>query len=101
MKPPLINRRFLVIVGMIGFFVPIFWGILGFVLFNVPEGSFSHVFWNMVYVSCPFWLILPEQYAFWLIAPLTAILYVAIYCVVRILCCAAVSLPSILKEPRP
>jgi hypothetical protein len=100
MKPPVIRRRFLVIVGMIGFFVPVFWGVLGLILFNAPEGLFSNVFWNMVYVSCPFWLILPEQYAFWLIAPLTATLYMSIYCIVRILYYTVVSTPSHFKEPR-
>jgi hypothetical protein len=95
MKPPVICRRSLVIAGMIGFFVPVFWGVLGFILFNVLEGMFSKVFWDMVYVSCPFWLILPEQYAFWLMAPLTAILYIAIYCIVKILYRTVASLPPL------
>jgi hypothetical protein len=37
----------------LGAFVPIFWGIMGFVLFNVPEGAFSRAFWQAVYVTCP------------------------------------------------
>lgn len=46
---------------MIGFvagaLVPLFWGVLGFLLFNVPEGSLSRLFWGAVYVTCPFWAI--------------------------------------------
>ena len=41
----------------IGAVVPLFWGILGMLLFNVPEGWFSRVFWRAVYLTCPFWVI--------------------------------------------
>ena len=41
----------------IGALIPLFWGILGFVLFNVPEGLASHLFWSAVYTTCPFWII--------------------------------------------
>jgi hypothetical protein len=46
---------------MIGFvagaLVPLFWGVLGFLLFNAPEGSLSRLFWGAVYITCPFWVI--------------------------------------------
>ena len=41
----------------IGAGVPAFWGILGMLLFNVPEGLASRVFWSAVYITCPFWVI--------------------------------------------
>jgi hypothetical protein len=50
-------RRNLVIGFVVGALVPLFWGVLGFLLFNVPEGSLSRLFWGAVYVTCPFWLI--------------------------------------------
>jgi hypothetical protein len=31
--------------------------VLGFLLFNIPEGSLSRLFWGAVYVTCPFWVI--------------------------------------------
>lgn len=40
-----------------GFFVPIFWGILGFILFNAPESKWTDMFWDAVYITCPFWAI--------------------------------------------
>jgi hypothetical protein len=50
-------RRNLVIGFVIGALVLLFWGVLGFLLFNVPEGPLSRLFWDAVYVTCPFWLI--------------------------------------------
>jgi hypothetical protein len=35
----------------------LFWGILGMLLFNSPEGWFSRAFWWAVYLTCPFWAI--------------------------------------------
>jgi hypothetical protein len=37
--------------------VPLFWGVLGMLLFNVREGWFSRAFWRAVYLTCPFWII--------------------------------------------
>lgn len=41
----------------IGALVPVFWGMLSFLLFNVPEGWFSQAYWKTVYITCPFWRI--------------------------------------------
>jgi hypothetical protein len=41
----------------IGAAIPLFWGILGMLFFNVPEGWFSRAFWRAVYLTCPFWAI--------------------------------------------
>jgi hypothetical protein len=42
---------------LVGAMVPLFWGILGFLLFNVREGVGSRIFWDAVYLTCPFWAI--------------------------------------------
>jgi hypothetical protein len=44
----------------LGAFVPIFWGILGFILFNARQSTWTDLFWNLVYITCPPWL-LPEN----------------------------------------
>jgi hypothetical protein len=47
-----------VIIGFLtGACIPLFWGILGLILFNVPEGLGSRIFWSAVYITCPFWVI--------------------------------------------
>jgi hypothetical protein len=42
---------------VVGALIPLFWGIVAFVLFNLPEGPASRLFWKAVYVTCPFWII--------------------------------------------
>jgi hypothetical protein len=42
---------------ILGALVPLFWGVLAFILFNAPEGWFSRAFWDAVYLTCPFWSI--------------------------------------------
>ncbi len=44
----------------IGAFVPIFWGVLGFIEFNARESKWTDLFWNLVYITCPPWQ-LPEN----------------------------------------
>lgn len=51
------KARTLIVGFVIGALVPLFWGILGFVFFNIPEGFGSRLFWDAVYVTCPFWVI--------------------------------------------
>jgi|SRR5579862_311138 len=41
----------------IGFFVPLFWGILGFLNFNAHESVWIDIYWNAVYITCPSWMI--------------------------------------------
>ena len=51
--------------GIIGFgigaLVPLFWGVLSMILFNVPEGRFSRIYWRVVYITCPSWAINGEK----------------------------------------
>ena len=61
----------------IGFVVPGFWGVLGFIFFNAPQSSWTDLFWALVYITCPPWL-LPETSLApgWVVAPiLNACLY--------------------------
>jgi hypothetical protein len=70
-------RRF-VFRAIVGFCVPIFWGIVSFIFFTAPESVWTDRYWMLVYITCPPWL-LPEITASWfewLITPLAnAILY--------------------------
>jgi hypothetical protein len=62
-------------IALIGFFVPIFWGVAGFILFNLREGLLSRIFWGLVYFTCPFWS-LPADLIFTILTPfLNAALY--------------------------
>jgi hypothetical protein len=45
------------IATVVGFFVPIFWGVAGFILFNAKQSVWTDVFWWAVYVTCPFWVL--------------------------------------------
>jgi hypothetical protein len=42
---------------ILGFVVPIFWGIASFVLFAAKESVWTNIYWGLVYVTCPFWLL--------------------------------------------
>jgi hypothetical protein len=68
--------------SIIGAAVPLLWGILGFVLFTMPESIWSTLFWWSVYITCPPWL-LPESALSWLITPLVnGLLYAGLACLV-------------------
>jgi hypothetical protein len=54
-------KRFALFGFIVGALVPLFWGILSFLLFNVPEGWFSRAYWKAVYITCPFWMISGEK----------------------------------------
>lgn len=50
------------IVGFgLGAVAPLFWGVLSMLLFNVPEGLFSRIYWRVVYITCPSWAIDGEK----------------------------------------
>ncbi len=73
-------KRILTVSALIGFAMPVLWGGLGFILFDVPEGRLSDLFWDSVYVTCPPWLI-PEEspLGHWFVTPfLNALLYASV-----------------------
>ncbi|MDR1968077.1 MAG: hypothetical protein LBQ32_05210 [Burkholderiaceae bacterium] len=66
----------------IGFFVPIFWGAMGFVFFSAPESLWVDLFWDAVYFTCPFWA-LPGDFGMICMPFLNATLYVCIGLLIR------------------
>jgi hypothetical protein len=54
--------RFSLLIGFLaGAIIPAFWGVLGLLLFNVPEGQFRRMYGDAVYLTCPFWRIDGEK----------------------------------------
>jgi hypothetical protein len=67
--------RRLVLWSVVGFCVPIGWGIASFVLFSAKESIWTTVYWWCVYITCPFWL-LPTNTATTVLTPfLNALMY--------------------------
>jgi len=62
-------RKHGLIWAAVGLGVPIFWGVVGFVLFSAPNSWWTDMYWNLVCITCPSWL-LPETSANWLITPI-------------------------------
>lgn len=61
--------------AVIGFCVPIGWGIVSFVLFLAKESTWTTVYWWCAYITCPFWL-LPTSTATTVLTPfLNALIY--------------------------
>ena len=50
-------RRLMLAAFAVGVSVPVFWGFVGMLLFNLQEGFASRVFWRAVYITCPFWFM--------------------------------------------
>ncbi len=42
---------------ILGFVIPVFWGVASFVFFSARESVWTNVYWGLVYVTCPFWLL--------------------------------------------
>jgi hypothetical protein len=77
-------KRKLWLWGIIGFFVPPFWGIVSFVVFNAT-GAWTTAYWYVVYATCPFWLI-PGLIGEILMPILNALLYAALaYCFLNLM----------------
>jgi hypothetical protein len=59
----------------LGAFVPLFWGVAAFIEFSAPNSKWTDLFWNLVYITCPPWL-LPENDWSMVVTPLAnAVLY--------------------------
>jgi hypothetical protein len=43
--------------AVIGFVVPVLWGSAAFILFNARQSIWTDVFWWLVYLTCPFWIL--------------------------------------------
>jgi hypothetical protein len=68
-------RKVVIRFAILGFAFPLFWGAAGFVFFSTRESIWTNIFWWIVYVTCPFWL-LPANMITTIITPfLNAALY--------------------------
>jgi hypothetical protein len=54
-------RRIVVISMIVGFAVPIIWGVLGFALFSAPQSQLTDLYWDALHVTSPAWLITPSS----------------------------------------
>ena len=72
------NVRTLVFGFLVGAVIPLFWGTLAMMLFGVPEGPASRMFWDAVYFTCPFWVIQGNK-ALLLMPVLNGLLYSALF----------------------
>jgi hypothetical protein len=45
------------VAAVVGFVVPILWGIASFILFNARESIWTKLYWAAVYLTCPFWVL--------------------------------------------
>ncbi len=62
----------------IGFFMPIAWGLLSFLLFNVPEGPAAELYWRLNHFFCPFhalptWIELPGTAAIYALSTIVLV----------------------------
>jgi hypothetical protein len=53
-------RRQVIWCAAAGFVIPLFWGFVSFIFFGAKQSVWADVYWLLVYVTCPFWL-LPES----------------------------------------
>jgi hypothetical protein len=68
--------------ALVGFLLPIFWGVLGFILFNLKDPFWVRAFWLSVHISCPAWVLLPGGVPWTYVTPF---LNAAIYALLALL----------------
>jgi hypothetical protein len=71
-------RKGILIWGLVGCAVPIFWGLVGFILFNAKESTWTNIYWYSVYITCPPWLILENSWSLFLTPFLNGVLYAGV-----------------------
>jgi hypothetical protein len=59
----------------IGFFVPIFWGVMSFIFFNARQSRWTDLYWILVYITCPPWLLPENSWSLWITPIANAVLY--------------------------
>jgi hypothetical protein len=75
---------------VIGFLVPVFWGIMGFIYFNAPQSKWTDLYWNIVYITCPPWLLPEAPYA-WLSSLETPIANAILYGLIAFIISVAIN----------
>jgi Mg/Co/Ni transporter MgtE len=77
-------KRAIAIAAVAGFLMPVLWGTIAFIGFGTPESTASELFWDVVYVTCPPWLITgPPPLGY---GPATALMNAALYGAVVSVC---------------
>ncbi len=77
-------KKPLFVCAVIGFVVPLMWGILSFVLFTAPQSRFADLYWAAVYITCPPWG-LPALWGSIVMPFANAALYAGIaYCLISV-----------------
>jgi hypothetical protein len=59
----------------LGLVVPIFWGVTSFIFFSAPNSRWTDLYWNLVYITCPPWLLPENQWSMWITPIANAVLY--------------------------
>jgi hypothetical protein len=54
--------RIVLVSMLVGFVVPIFWGVLSFVLFNAPQSPLADLYWDAVHITSPALVITPSPF---------------------------------------
>lgn len=70
------TRRRVWLAALIGFCVPILWGIVGFVFFSAQQSAWTNAFWIVVYLTCPTWVF--PNFGMVLVPLSNALLYVVL-----------------------
>jgi hypothetical protein len=65
----------LVLWSALGFSVPIFWGAMSFIVFGARESRSTDLYWNLVYITCPPWLLPENSWSMWITPIANAFLY--------------------------
>jgi hypothetical protein len=68
-------KKWILLAAIVGFVVPIFWGVLGFIYFTAPQSRSTDLFWTVVHITCPFWDLASGGVSAILVALLNAGLY--------------------------
>jgi hypothetical protein len=43
--------------AVVGFAVPLFWGVMSFIWFDASESLWTTAYWYLIYATRPFWLL--------------------------------------------
>jgi hypothetical protein len=79
---------------LVGLLVSVFWGVMGFLLFNASQSRWTDLYWDFVYVTCPPWLLPENDWSTALTMVLNAVLYGVVALVVSL------SVRGLRKKPR-
>ncbi len=53
MKSAVSLKKVVIMSSVVGFAVPIFWGMVGFIMFNAPNGPLTDLYYALSFYTCP------------------------------------------------